>query len=102
MFISASRRRKNGKMHTYHRVLEKRRVAAGRWVQRRVVYLGEFNSQQEDSWWRALQVFDPQYGQTQTMILFAKPEVVPSDQLNNVAIRLNEMKLCRPRSYGDC
>jgi transposase len=102
MFICASNRQKNGKSHTYYRVMEKRQVAAGCWVQRQVAYLGELNSQQEDSWRRALQVFDPQHGQTQTMTLFAKPEVVPPNQLNGVAICLEHMKLRRPRCYGDC
>ena len=102
MFICASQRRKNGKMHTYQRVMEKRHSADGRWVQRQVAYLGELNSQQEDSWRRALQVFDPQRGQMQTLTLFAKPEVVPPNQLNSLAIRLDQMTLRRPRCYGDC
>lgn len=102
MFIVASKRWKNGKWHTYQRVMEKRCIGGGRWVQRQVAYLGELNSQQEDSWRRALQVFDPQRGQTQAMTLFAKPEVVPPNQLNSLAIRLDQMTLRRPRSYGDC
>ena len=102
MFICASDRKKNGKSHIYHRVMEKRCVAGGRWVQRQVAYLGELTSVQEDSWRRALQVFDPQRGQTQTMTLFAKPAVVPPDQLNSVAICLHQIKLRRPRCYGDC
>ena len=102
MFISASDRKKNGKSHTYHRVMEKRCVAEGRWIQRQVAYLGELTSSQKESWQRALRVFDPQRGQMQTMTLFAEPEVVPPDQLNSVAICLNQIKLRRPRFYGDC
>jgi len=102
MFISASDRKKNGKSHTYHRVMEKRCVAEGRWIQRQVAYLGELTSSQKESWQRALRVFDPQRGQMQTMTLFAEPEVVPPDQLNSVAICLNQIKLGRPRFYGDC
>ena len=59
MFISAGNRQKNGKKHTYHRVMEKQRSALGQWVQRQVIYLGELTSDQEESWRRALQVFDP-------------------------------------------
>ena len=102
MFISATDRKKNGKTHTYHRVMEKRCIAAGRWVQRQVIYLGELTGAQEQSWRRALQVFDPIGSQTQNMTLFAKPEVVPPDQLNSVAICLNQIKLHRPRTFGDC
>ncbi len=58
MFISAGKRQKNGKKHTYHRVMEKQRSALGQWVQRQVIYLGELTSDQEASWRRALQVFD--------------------------------------------
>ncbi len=102
MFISASNRQKNGKKHTYHRVMEKQRSALGQWVQRQVIYLGELTSDQEESWRRALQVFDPVGNQTQSMTLFATPEVVPPEQLNSVAIRLDQIKLHRPRSYGGC
>ena len=102
MFISAGKRQKNGKKHTYHRVMEKQRSALGQWVQRQVIYLGELTSDQEESWRRALQVFDPIGNQTQSITLFATPEVVPPEQLNSVAIRLNQIKLHRPRSYGDC
>jgi hypothetical protein len=66
MFMSASDRKKNGKSHIYHRVMEKRCVAEGRWIQRQVIYLGELTSAQQESWRRALQVFDPQRGQMQT------------------------------------
>ena len=62
MFMSASDRKKNGKSHIYHRVMEKRCVAEGRWIQRQVIYLGELTSAQQESWRRALQVFDPQRG----------------------------------------
>ncbi len=102
MFISASNRQKNGKKHTYHRVMEKQRSALGQWVQRQVIYLGELTSDQEESWRRALQVFDPVGNQTQSMTLFATPEVVPPEQLDSVAIRLNQIKLHRLRSYDDC
>ena len=102
MFISATDREKNGKTHTYHRVMEKQRSVLGQWVQRQVIYLGELTSAQEESWRRALQVFDPIGNQTQSMTLFATPEVVPPEQLDSVAIRLNQIKLHRPRSYGDC
>ena len=102
MFIRANKRRKNGKPHTYYNVVENRRLADGRSVQRQVLYLGEINAQQEDSWRRALQVFDPVDNQTQTMSLFTAPEMIPSEQVNSLAVCLNQMTLRHPRSYGDC
>ena len=80
MFMSASDRKKNGKSHIYHRVMEKRCVAEGRWIQRQVIYLGELTSAQQESWRRALKFFDPIGNQTQSMGLFAKLEVVPPEQ----------------------
>ena len=80
MFMSASDRKKNGKSHIYHRVMEKRCVAEGRWIQRQVIYPGELTSAQEESRRRALEFFDPQRGEMQTMTLFAKPEVAPPEK----------------------
>lgn len=41
MFLRATVRKKNGKEHHYWSVVENRRVAGGRVVQRHVLYLGE-------------------------------------------------------------
>ena len=102
MFIRANKRRKNGKLHTYYNVVENRRLADGGSVQRQVLYLGEISAQQEDSWRRALRVFDPALGKTQTMTLFAAPEVIPPEQVNTLAVRLDRMAIHHPRAYGDC
>ena len=72
MFICASDRKKNGKSHIYHRVMEKRCVAGGRWVQRQVAYLGELTSAQEDSLRGCLA--------TEEDSLLAKPVLRPVDR----------------------
>jgi hypothetical protein len=46
MFSRATARKKDGKEHRYWSVVENRRVAGGRVVQRHVLYLGEINSSQ--------------------------------------------------------
>ena len=43
-------RKKNGKEHSYWSLVENRRVAGGRVVQRHVLYLGEINDAQERAW----------------------------------------------------
>ena len=43
MFLRASIRKKDGKVHRYFSVVENKRVARGRVVQRHVLYLGEIN-----------------------------------------------------------
>ena len=47
MFLRATTRKKDGKVHRYFSVVENRRVAGGRVVQRHVLYLDEINSSQE-------------------------------------------------------
>jgi len=62
MFLRSYKRKKNGKWHEYFSVVENRRVANGKTVQRTVLYLGEITSSQEDTWKKTLQVF-PVYHQ---------------------------------------
>ena len=47
MFLRATTRKKDGKLHRYFSVVENTRVHDGRVVQRHVLYLGEINSTQE-------------------------------------------------------
>ena len=58
MFLRASIRKKDGKVHRYFSVVENKRVARGRVVQRHVLYLGEINDSQELAWRRSIEVFD--------------------------------------------
>ena len=58
MFLRATTRKKDGKLHDYWSIVESRRVAGGRVVQRHVLYLGEINSSQELAWRKSIQVFD--------------------------------------------
>jgi len=56
MFLRAKTRKKDGKEHRYWSVVENRRVAGGRVVQRHVLYLGEINSSQELAWRKSIDV----------------------------------------------
>ena len=58
MFLRATTRKKDGKVHRYFSVVENRRVAGGRVVQRHVLYLGEINSSQERAWRRSIEVIE--------------------------------------------
>jgi len=44
MFLRPIKRKKDGKMHTYWCIVENKRLADGRTMQRHVLYLGEINS----------------------------------------------------------
>mgnify|MGYP001075557900 CR=1 FL=1 len=62
MFLRSKTRKKDGKEHRYWSVVENRRVADGRVVQRHVLYLGEINDAQRAAWCRSIEVFDEDRG----------------------------------------
>ncbi len=103
MFLRATIRRKDGKDHRYWSVVENRRVAGDRIVQRHVLYLGEINSSQELAWRRSIEVLDEQANAPRTLALF------PEDRCEGLApdasivrLRLSELSLRRPRQWGAC
>ena len=103
MFLRKTQRKKDGKTHDYWSVVENKRVAGGRVVQRHVLYLGEINSSQAAVWRKAIEVLDDDAGHPRTMALFAADRcaAVASDA-SVVHLRLSEMRLCRPRQWGAC
>jgi hypothetical protein len=50
MFLKCHPRIKDGKEHRYWSVVENRRFGRGKVVQRQVLYLGEINDSQRESW----------------------------------------------------
>jgi hypothetical protein len=103
MFLRKTQRKKDGKTHDYWSVVENKRVAGGRVVQRHVLYLGEINSSQAAVWRKAIQVLDEDAGRPRTMALFPEDRcagVVSDAQV--VQLRLSDMRLCRPRQWGAC
>jgi hypothetical protein len=70
MFLRATVRKKDGKEHTYYSVVENKRVADGRVVQRHVLYLGEINSSQELAWRKSIEVLDEVQKAPRTLSLF--------------------------------
>jgi hypothetical protein len=103
MFLRKTQRKKDGKTHEYWSVVENKRVAGGRVVQRHVLYLGEINSSQAAVWRKAIEVLDDDAGQSRTMALFPEDRcagIAPDASV--VQLRLSEMRLCRPRQWGAC
>src|SRR5277367_3654235 len=103
MFLRKTQRKKDGKTHDYWSVVENKRVAGGRVVQRHVLYLGEINSSQAAVWRKAIEVLDDDAGHPRTLALFREDRcaAVASDA-SVVQLRLSEMRLCRPRQWGAC
>jgi len=102
MFLRSYKRKKNGKWHEYFSVVENRRVANGTTIQRTVLYLGEITSSQENAWQKTLKVFDADSGKHEQKLLFADQAVVPESEVDSIKVKLSQMQLCRPRSFGDC
>jgi hypothetical protein len=50
MFLRAKRRFKDGKEHRYRSIVENRRTAGRRVVQRQVLYVGEINDSRQAAW----------------------------------------------------
>jgi hypothetical protein len=103
MFLRQTRRKKDGKTHSYWSVVENRRLEDGRVVQRHVLYLGEISPSQAASWRKSIEVFDEDAGHQRTLALFPEDRatVVTSDS-SIVQLRLSEMRVCRPRQWGAC
>ena len=103
MFLRHKIRQKDGKEHRTFSVVENRRVAGGRVVQRHVLYLGEINDSQELAWRKSIEVFEEGAAQPRTLSLF------PEDRCEGlladasiIRLKLSEMRLCRPRQWGAC
>src|ERR1035441_1318598 len=57
MFLRCKVRKKNGKKHRSWSLVENRRAAGGRVVQRHVLYLGEINDSQQLAWRKSVEMF---------------------------------------------
>jgi hypothetical protein len=102
MFLRKTERKKNGKTHLYWSVVESKRLDSGRVIQRHVLYLGEINSSQAEAWRKAVDVFDEDAGRPRTLALFPEDRCTPAEGGDVIRLRLSEMRLCRPRQWGDC
>ena len=103
MFLRSTRRRKDGKEHRYWSIVENRRCASGKVVQRPVLYLGEINDSQREAWCRVLEGFDEDTDQIRQMALFAWDRDIPNHALEyGIGVRLKDFSLHRPRQWGAC
>jgi hypothetical protein len=102
MFLRFKTRKKDGKEHRYWSVVENRRVADGRVVQRHVLYLGEINDAQRAAWCRSIEVFDEDQGSSGQMALFPEDRPAPELACAVVQVKLSGLQLRRPRQWGAC
>jgi transposase len=103
MYLRFARRRKDGKEHRYWSIVESKRCAGGRVVQRPVLYLGEINDGQREAWCRQIEAFDEASGRHRQLALFPAERTVPDHAKGfGVQVRLDAMELHRPRQWGAC
>jgi transposase len=103
MFLRFNRRFKDGKEHRYWNVVENKRCAGGRVVQRQVLYLGEINDGQREAWCQLIEAFDEGSQRHRQLALFPADREVPASAGGyGVQVRLDAMKLHRPRQWGAC
>jgi len=103
MYLRFARRRKDGKEHRYWSIVESRRCAGGRVVQRPVLYLGEINDSQHAAWCRQIEAFDEGSGRHRQLALFPAERALPDQAAGfGVQVRLDAMELHRPRQWGAC
>ena len=102
MFLRSKTRKKDGKEHGYWSVVENRRVADGRVVQRHVLYLGEINDAQRAAWCRSIEIFDEDRGASAQMALFLEDRPAPELACAVVQVKLSGLQLHRPRQWGAC
>src|SRR6266545_445190 len=103
MFLRFNRRFKDGKEHRYWTIVESKRCAGGKVVQRQVLYLGEINDSQHEAWCRQVEAFDEGARRHTQLALFPADRAVPEHaQAHSVQVRLDAMELHRPRQWGAC
>src|SRR5271154_3693571 len=102
MFLRFTTRKKNGKEHRYYSLVENRRVASGRVVQRHALYLGEINDSQQEAWRKTIEIFEEGQARPRTVALFPEERIGAVDEADIVRIRLSQLSLHRPRQWGAC
>jgi transposase len=103
MFLRYNRRFKDGKEHRYWNIVENKRCAAGKVVQRQVLYLGEINDGQREAWCQSIEAFDESSRRHRQLALFPADREVPACANGyGVQVRLDAMELRRPRQWGAC
>jgi hypothetical protein len=103
MFLRFNRRFKDGKEHRYWNIVESKRCAGGKVVQRQVLYLGEINDSQFEAWYRLIEAFDEGSRRHRQLALFPADREVPACADGyGVQVRLDAMELHRPRQWGAC
>jgi transposase len=102
MYLKKHRRKKNGKYNTYYSIAEKRKVSGGRHVEKVVLYLGEISDSQKKAWQSSIEIINEDNKPVQKTLFAFDEDNKSCHDVDTIPIKLSEMKLQRPRSFGDC
>jgi transposase len=103
MYLRFARRIRSGREHRYWSIVESKRCAGGKVVQRPVLYLGEINDSQHAAWCRVIETLDEDNQRYRQLALFPADRGVPEHAKGyGVQVRLDAMQLHRPRQWGAC
>jgi transposase len=99
MFLKRHVRRKDGKEHIYYSLTESTRVSRYRTVQRRVLNLGELNTNQVEQWQRSIEVLE-ENGQARQRRLFTDREGQAPPAEDVCEVLLSTLRVRLPRQFG--
>ena len=99
MFLRATTRRKDGKLHYYWSLVENVRVGR-RVFQRRALYLGELNDSQQKEWQHAVEAFDEK-GNVRQLKLFPEDRAPEDGDGQVVRIRMDSLVVKNMRNWGE-
>lgn len=101
LFLRTHTRRKNGKEHTYWSIVENQRCAAGKVVQRQVLYLGELTQAQQQAWEQVAEQIEPSAPQALPLPL---PGLTAPVAANGLVpqVDFSQFSLHHPRQWGAC
>ena len=102
MYLKTHKRKKNGKVNEYYSIVEKRKVANERYVQKTVLYLGEISDSQKKSWYKSIKVLNEQNQPVHKTLFALHDDDDVCENIDAIPLRLSEMKLEKPRAFGDC
>ena len=102
MFLRCTQRNKDGKLHRYWSIVENRRSANRKVVQRQVLYLGEINDSQKAAWVRSIEVLESGRDQGHQVALFPEDREAPELAQEVVHVRLDQIRIQHARQWGGC
>ena len=99
MFLRSTNRRKDGKDHRYYSIVENHRLGNGQTIQKTLLYLGEINADQHDSW---IKTIDAVEGKERRQVELFCNKTASVDKTDRILLRIKDLQLRKPRQWGAC